>query len=58
VTPKIVYDKEWVKTCMTSKQFSCTGYCTVCNRMTAGWMWHSIKSGESVCGDCFTPRDA
>lgn len=55
--PRVAWDSEWVKTSMLSQRFKCDGHCELCGRLTAGPVWHSIKSGRSRCGRCFNAEE-
>lgn len=53
---KTAFDGEWVKTSMLSRRFKVIGHCEICGRMTAGTVWHSIRTGKTRCRHCFTPE--
>lgn len=56
--PKVVYCGEWVRSAITSRSFRVTGHCEICLRMTAGGVWHSIRTGRTRCYKCFDAEHA
>ena len=50
-----VYLEEWVKTSMLSEKFNVTGLCEICGHLSAGAVWHSIKTHKTRCLKCLDP---
>ncbi len=44
----MLFDDAWVKTTMLSKKFKVLAQCKLCNRLLAGRIWHSIKTGKTT----------
>ena len=49
----LLYDREWIRTSMLNQGIKVSGICDKCHRAAAGPIWHSIKTGRSICLKCF-----
>jgi len=62
VHDKIVYgppgDEEWVKVrAFMNSKFPAESPCSMCQGISCGMVWYSLKNSEVRCVKCFTPAD-
>ncbi len=52
---KFVFDQQWIRTSILSRQFRVEGKCELCSKTTAGRVWYNITTGTIRCRICYKP---
>jgi hypothetical protein len=48
---------DWIRTSTTSRQWTCSGHCAGCAKLTAGPVYLSISTGQVLCQPCWSAQE-